>query len=499
MLVGQTIQLTIFHTQYILNVLKTQIGLTMLRNLSTLNNNRKAYINCLKPSLVALSLGALIMPCSVFAEKVSEKSTVYVPAGEVNSFLDGRVEVNFLALQNYQAIQAKDGAFRPEDELQSDGFGRLRVNLQFRFNITEHIVADIDIAEEPNDFGNNGDRDFSFHQDFAGITFDLFGMTGSERDNEDLSLRIGNIGAAPFQFKGFQDGADNQGNALIGNGITDYATAENGVQLSYTKSFDTGSIKSYNIAGHMTTSSFGEAFQEDRGYNYRLQGTLEFKNGFKAGLNVFSANQGDQLDFNDGIASMAGVTTTNYRFGDGDNYNFSASGSSERDTHVGIMPGLNQQIMQLNLAYQPSSDMSLIFMIGQSSDDFTFADADGNAVPGITFLGTNGVADANGTTTDAANVIRGETSVDYWVLEAQKYIVPEKFYVAARYSSAENTSELVEQTDNTVERIQLAAGYWINDRTLWKFEYVDQEEGLNSGGQIGTGFDGFVSEISVKF
>ena len=199
------------------------------------------------------------------------------------------------------------------------------------------------------------------------------------------------------------------------------------------------------------------------------------------------------------MASLAGVTTTNYRFGDGENYNFSASGSSERDTHVGIMPGLNQQIMQLNLAYQPSTDLSVIFMLGQSSDDFTFADAAGNAVAGITYFGIDGVADNSGTSFDSNQVIKGESSVEYWVLEAQKYIVPEKFYVAARYSEAENTSDLIAQTDNTVERLQVSAGYWINDRTLWKVEYVNQEEGINSGGQIGSGFDGFTSEISVKF
>ena len=384
------------------------------------------------------------------AAVMAASSPAYVQSAE---FLDGLAEVNFLALQNYQSIQAKEGAFRPADEEQSSGFGRLRVNLQLKFHINEHIVADVDIAEEPNDFGNNGDRDFAFHQDFAGIEFELLGLTGQARQNANLTLRLGNIGAAPFQFKGFQDGADNQGNALIGNGITDYATAENGMQLSYSESYDSGTIRGYNVAAHMTTSSFGEAFQEDRGFNYRIQGTLEFDGGFKVGLNYFQANQGDQLRFENGVASLAGVTTTNYRFGDGENYNFSAGASSERDTHVGAMPGLEQSIIQLNLAYQPTPD----------------------------------------------TVIKGDTSVEYYTIEAQHYIIPNKFYVAARYSDAENTSDLIAQTDNNVERIQVAAGYWFNDKTLLKFEYVDQEEGVNSGGQIGTGFDGFTSEISVKF
>lgn len=451
-------------------------------------------------SMVAAAIMIASAPAYVQAEKLSESAPAYVPASQVNSWFDGRAEVNFLALQNYQAIQAKSGAFRPADEEQSSGFGRLRVNLQLKFHITDYIRADIDIAEEPNDFGNNGDRDFSFHQDFAGIEFELLGLSGEPRDNANLTLRLGNIGAAPFQFKGFQDGADNQGNALIGNGITDYATAENGIQLSYSESFDSGLIRGYNVAGHITTSSFGEAFQEDRGFNYRLQGTLEFEGGFKAGLNFFQANQGDQLDFQNGVASLDGVTTTNYRFGDGENYNFSASGSSERDTHVGVMPGLEQSIIQLNLAYQPDPNTSVILMLGKSTDDYTFADTAGNAVAGVTYLGDqNGAADSTGTTYDSNSVIKGDTSVEYWVVEAQQFLIPSKLYVAARYSEAENTSDLISQTDNTVERLQVGAGYWFNDRTLLKFEYVNQDEGANSGGQIGAGFDGITSEISVKF
>ncbi len=460
---------------------KSQRKLTSLRTRNKINTSRTKFN---KLGLVAAAV-------------ITASASSCLHAVE---FLDGRAEINFLALQNYQGIQAKKGAFRPGDEEQSSGFGRLRVNLQFKFHINEHITADVDIAEEPNDFGNNGDRDFAFHQDFGGIEFELLGLTGRAREDSDLTLRLGNIGAAPFQFKGFQDGADNQGNALIGNGVTDYATAENGAQLSYSKSYESGLIRAYNVATHVTSSNFGEQFQENRGFNYRLQGTLEFAGGWKVGLNYFQANQGDQLDFVNGTASLDGVTTTNYRFGDGENYNFSASGSSERDTHIGALPGLDQSILQFNLAYQPSPNTSVILMVGRSTDDFTFADTAGNAVAGITYFGDeNGVANAQGTTFDSDRVVRGDSEVEFYTIEVQQYIIPNKFYVALRYADAENTSDLIDQSDNSVERIQVAAGYWFGKNTLLKFEYVDQDEGVNSGGQIGAGFDGFTSEISVKF
>lgn len=34
---------------------------------------------------------------------------------DISEYLD-RVDVDFLLMQNFQSIQAKDGAFRPEDE-----------------------------------------------------------------------------------------------------------------------------------------------------------------------------------------------------------------------------------------------------------------------------------------------------------------------------------------------------------------------------------------------
>ena len=411
---------------------------------------------------------------------------------ETNKLFNDRLEVNFLALQGFQAIQAQDGAFRPEDEEQESNFQRLRVNLQLKFHITENIVADVDIAEEPNDFGNNGDRDFSFHQDFGGIEFNLLGLAGRGSDDKNLTLRIGNIGAAPFQFKGFQDGADNQGNALVGNSPVDYATAENGAQLSYTQSLG-GLVESYNITGHITGSSFGEQFQEDRGFNGRLQGTLNLTGGFKVGLNFFQADQGDQLNFNGGdVASLDGVTTTNYRFGDGENYNFSASGSGTRDTHVGVLPGLDMSIIQLNLAYQPNANTSLIAMVGRAEDDFAFSNAAGDILPGIANL------DAAGNRFESNEVVRADSAVDYFVLEAQQYILPGKLYVAGRYTNASNDTDTI-SGDDTLERIQVAAGYWVNKKTLWKFEYVDQDEEANSGGQIGGGFDGIITELSVKF
>ena len=51
---------------------------------------------------------------------------------DMSDYLD-RIDVDFLLMQNFQSIQAKDGAFRPDDEVQESGFGRIRANLQLKF------------------------------------------------------------------------------------------------------------------------------------------------------------------------------------------------------------------------------------------------------------------------------------------------------------------------------------------------------------------------------
>jgi len=79
-----------------------------------------------------------------------------------------------------------------------------------------------------------------------------------------------------------------------------------------------------------------------------------------------------------------------------------------------------------------------------------------------------------------------------------QYVLPNKLYIAGRYTHATNDTDGV-NSEGTLERIQVSAGYWINEKTLWKAEYVDQDEEENSGGQIGEGFNGFITELSVKF
>lgn len=404
-----------------------------------------------------------------------------------NTLFSDRLKVNFYAAQGYQYLQATDGAFRPQDEQQTNNFLRLRANLMLSFQVTEDIRAYVDFGEEPNDFSNNDEVNFDIQQDFGGIDFELFGLSGNRKENESLILSIGNIGMSTFQFRGFQDGADSQNNPLIGNSPIDFATAESGAQIAYNKVQSNHAIKRWRASFSLSGSDFGEVFQEGVGHNIFATVTVETKWGWDFGVNFQQANQGDQLDFVNGVASLDGVVRANWRFGDGDNYNFSSSATSSRETHVGLSPGLNLQTLTLNARYRPTQNTTILGQIGTAADDFSFINAQGEIV-------ANQAASGN----EPIGVIRQESKINYFLVEAQQYLIPEKFYLAARYTHSQNVSDDIDSED-TLSRLQIGAGYWVNNWALVKLEYVNQDEEANSGGQIGSGFDGFHLEASVKF
>ena len=94
-------------------------------------------------------------------------------------------------------------------------------------------------------------------------------------------------------------------------------------------------------------------------------------------------------------------------------------------------------------------------------------------------------------------VIEETSSIFFFGIGGQQYILPNKLYVAGRYTMVDNTTDDVD--GDALERLQLGGGWFIADRTLLKVEFVDQDEPEGSPGQVGGGFSGFVSELSVRF
>ena len=414
-------------------------------------------------------------------------SSTTASAQEDLTLFGGRLEIGLGAAQHFQAITADDDTFVLDDADADPGFGRLRFNLELKFNVTDNVFAFVDIAEEPNDF--RGLDPFSLNQDFGFIDLNLSGLAGSTGPSE-WHLKAGNIGVGTFDgLHSFSDGSVVQGNPLIGNSPASFGTAQSGAQI-------TGAIKPggavKSVAGDfaVTIPSFGGENSPDRGFNILTGIGIDLANGLSFSGRFFAGQGGDQLDeeVSPGVFSLDGVQQDGLFFGDGDNYILpSIDGVGERSSrvfHQGLTPGLDGFIAQFNFQYQSPSKNSLVRLwTGVAESDFSFVDADGNQT-------TNEDPSTVG-------VVEETSSIFFFGIGGQQYILPNKLYVAGRYTMVDNTTDDVD--GDALERLQLGGGWFIADRTLLKVEFVDQDEPEGSPGQVGGGFSGFVSELSVRF
>ena len=408
------------------------------------------------------------------------------------TLFNGRLQIGLGASAYWNAFQADQGAFFPVDQDTDSGFERLRFNLELTFNITDNVFAFVDIAEEPNDFRNLDP--FSLNQDFGFIDINLTGLAGRTTGPE-IHFKAGNIGVGTFDgLHSFSDGSVVQGNPLIGNSPASFGTAQSGVQLVLSNELN-GLIESATADIAASIPSFGGESNPGRGYNLLTGIRLDGRNGFAFSTRFFAGAGGDQLT--DPVAgaaagtfSLDGVQQDGLFFGDGDNY-FLASNDTDRGDrssrifHQGQLPGVDAFILQFNGQYRPTfSEGTLIRAWGGFAEsDYSFVDAAGNQ----TSAGNP----------NTVGVVEEESTIGFFGIGVQQYLVPDKFYLAGRYTTVNNTTDRVD--GGSLQRYQVGAGWFLDKRTLWKVEYVNQDEEDNSPGQIGNGFDGVVTELSVRF
>lgn len=404
---------------------------------------------------------------------IAAKVATILALGATNSyaadFMDGKLKINGAIMQSWQTGIEVDGAARSPLEAES-GFHRLRYALHINANLTDNISVFAELAEEPDDNGN-----FNLLQDLAWMQIVL--------DN-GIGIRIGNVISTTQNFIEYSDGAVVQSNPLIGNSPVDIITAEEGVWV-------------YGAQGNVTWDaviskpSFATDFSKDSGYNYALRGTYNLDSGLSFGAGVFITTADLQCETDTSCTNNGahGVIGSLIGIGDGDIYQFSGdtgavTGTPGRGGHFAIVPGVNATFWQLDAQYK-TDDFVLHGYYGQAKDDYSWAEG---AVAGYRPV--------------SGNFTKTESEVSFMSVKA-KYNVSKEFYIAARYSESTNETSGI-SSDDSLDRIQLGLGYWIEDKFLLKVEYVKQTEEALSGGQAtdGTGeasWDGVVAELSMSF
>lgn len=395
--------------------------------------------------------------------------------------LEGRLLLDFFLMESFQSIEADDGAFEAENTDTSSGFQRLRFNVSLTVRFADHVTGFVDLGEEPNDFGS--DDPFEISQDLGFIDVGLLGLYddaigGGLSERNEILLRAGNIVTTVYNFRGYSDGAAVQENPLI-DSPADMVTAETGIQLRATHRLDLAPIEALNWDVGLTVPTFFEDFGTERGYNVFGRVSVDTTPGLGIGFGWFVNNLGDQV----GERPFGDVQTAEMLFGDGENYNFPASGAGAWDTHSGLLPGLDARVFHVDAEYRPSFwPIILRGWFGHAKDDFSFVDATGAAT----------------VRSQAVDFVEEESKERFFGLEGTVYVIPDTLYGAVRYTRVTNETDGAGD-DNVLDRIQLGGGWFFAENTLLKAEYVRQMEEEDSPGQIGDDWDGVMVELSTRF
>ncbi|PHS71129.1 MAG: hypothetical protein COB23_02405 [Methylophaga sp.] len=390
----------------------------------------------------------------------------------------GKVKAGGYLAQQWQTaieVDGPAGALVNAGDADADsGFNRLRFGMWFNIDIADRVSAFVEIAEEPNDFGNS----FAVSQDLAWVDIDL---------TDEVIFRFGNVVETTMNFIHYSDGAAVQGNPLIGNAINDRITAAEGAWLLGNYETDAGKL-SWNAT--VTKPSFFSDFSDDSGYNYGLRTSFTSNSGFGIGAGLFIMD-GDASCIG-GACTLAkgGVIRSLITVGDGDNYEFAKTATNARHTAPGILPGIKGHIWQVDAMWSGDSlgvPVTLQGFYGQGEDDFSYTAPAGQ---------TSGSFRANLGLSDS------KSKESFWGVLARVDLTP-SFYLATRYGVLNNDTSGVTGGDQS-DRLQVGGGYWMNDSTLIKFEYVEQDEEAGSGGgacnqSADCEWDGFVVEASVSF
>ena len=373
-----------------------------------------------------------------------------------------KIQFSGAVMQSWQSGMEIDGAAaNPADAESDSGFHRLRFALNVNAQVSERVSIFAELAEEPNDW-NNGSAAIS--QDLAWIQFDM---------TDSLGLRLGNLISTTQTFLRYSDGAAVQANPFVGNGLVDMITAEEGIWVYGVHDVSNDTNITWDAV--VSTPDFFADFSDGRGYNYGLRGTLNFANGLSFGAGTFKTNHDIEAVSGKTFGSAIGL-------GDGDNYQFASTPVSARGTHTLIIPGVDAFIWQADVQYKTDNFM-VHALYGNASDDYSWANGQGSL---------------------QTDYVEQESEMSFWSIEG-KYDLTSSAYIAVRYQESTNDSEGIE-TENDATRLQIGAGWWMNDSTLFKIEYVKQEEDQFSGGGAtefgavgGAEWDGIIAEASVTF
>ncbi len=253
-----------------------------------------------------------------------------------------------------------------------------------------------------------------------------------------LALKLGNFEVDFGEQHRFRsDNAQVQDNPFVGNSLTDPVAVQSGLELSG----EAGPMDwSLAVTNGLDPNQGGFGFaRSGRSFAYVANLRADGPAGLSGAFSYYTVDQSDLAPPRDNLFTPASTLANQYQ-GLG-----SAAGPTFTKGDVSAF--------QLDGAWEPTEATSLRAWWGRYEED--------------------------------AAAIQDE--IDYWSVQARQGFGPA--YAAARFGRTDNAAV----TTDEWEKLQVAAGYRVNEAALAKLEYVDQEN-LNTE----DGFDGLVGEMSVS-
>ncbi len=400
------------------------------------------------------SFRVFVLALAALALLVAGSSTAHAQSDDDDSPLP-TLDFAVKAMQGAQFFRTDVDNADPASDEAEFGFQRVRFNLEVSADFHERIQGFVDLGHEPNDFGD----EFAPVVDYAALDLLL---------SDQVTFRFGTPVTSLFNFRGYSDGAATQGNPLIGNSPIDFVTAETGVQL----------LGDFGNAGFdltVTSPTFFETTAPGTGLSIlgklRLTPSEQFQVGAGVGLGT-----------NGGTVERGNLDAVNWITGDGENYSAAGLGQPNRYTHAYLLPGAEPIMLQLDTRFT-NDIVEVDAWGGIGFEKYSFA-VGGDAV----------------TPRQSGGAIIEEDSQMWWLGGTAKINATEQFFLAARGSYAVNSSDWASDLDETgLFRIQVGIGVNFWERALWKLEFVSQDEGVNSPGQVGANWYGVLTELSLAF
>lgn len=254
--------------------------------------------------------------------------------------------------------------------------------------------------------------------------------------------------------------ADTQRNPLIGNPVVSPHATEVGVEIIHQNPAGFGAMVGFGSG--VSTDNFSDA--SNMSYRTKVWGGIPNVDGLHFAASYYRVSHGDSM------GAGANLFRTD-RLGSPYASIWGGGGGAGQ---VMIGNGTNLKAWQLDLGWEPSSDLAVWAFYGSASDD------------------------------------RGATdeSWKYYGVTGKYYIFPELLYAAARYSAADaDRFGSDPSNDGIIERVQVGGGVWIiPDMLLFKTEYVYQRaSGFSAGNLAGVQlaerpkFRGVIAEVSLSF